>query len=221
MGALVLALVSLASLSRASSNRVAAHMTPELPPALEEELRAIAADPGASVGYGMKAYQPYYPNAARFLISYDDPAVTERLVAEMKGADRVHKLALLHVLGMRSDPTVDAALLKTLENPELTATSAYLLGRAGSKGYPDRRRDVAAIRTALMRHLDDGGMFQDPFYDREFRTLDFVLGAYVRLTGPDRFRFSDPDEADLVGLALPDFDAATRAGLLDQAKTIG
>ena len=221
MGALVLALAALVCLSCGSSKPVAARMKPELPPALEDELRTIAANPGASVGYGLKAYQPYYPNAARFLISYDDPAVTRRLVAELDGAGRVHKLALLHVLGMRSDPTVDAALLKTLEDPELTATSAYLLGRAGSKGYPDRERDVAAIRTALRRHLDDHGTFHDPFYDREFRTQDFVLGAYVRLTGPDRFRFADPDDADLIGLALPDFDAATRADLLEQVKAIG
>ena len=48
-----------------------------------------------------------------------------------------------------------------------------------------------------------------------------MLGAYVRLTRPDRFRFADPDDADLVGLSLPDIDAATRAGLLEQAKTIG
>jgi hypothetical protein len=221
MGALVIALVALASFSYGSAKPAAAHLKPELPPALEKELRAIAANPGASVGYGLKAYLPYYPSAGRFLISYDDPAVTRRLVAEMNGAGRVHKLALLHVLGMRSDPTVDAALLKTLEDPELTATSAYLLGRAGYKGYPDRKRNLAAIRTALRRHLDNKGTFQDPFYHQEFRTQDFVLGAYIRLVGPGRFHFADPDEADLIGLALPDFDAATRAALLEQAKAIG
>ena len=60
----------------------------------------------------------------------------EPTVTEMKGADRVHKLALLHVLGMRSDPTVDAALLKTLQDPELTASSAYLLGAPAPRAIP-------------------------------------------------------------------------------------
>lgn len=197
-------------------------MEPRLLDALEAELDAIRADPGESVGFGEKAYAPYEPNVAHFLISSDDPAVTERLLAEIRAADdRVHRLALLHVLGKRSDPTVDAALLTTLEDPELRATSAYLLGRAGFKGYPERPRDVEAIRAALRRHLSDDGVFDDPFYRRSFRTQDFVLGAYVRLTGPERFRFADPHLADMIGQALPAFDDAVRADLLAQAEQIG
>ena len=118
------------------------------------------------VGYGEKAFMPYEPNVARFLIAYGDPAVTQRLLAEMHGADRVHRLALLHVLGKRTDDTVDAALLTTLRGPGAAATSAYLLGRAGFKGYPARPRDVDAIRAALRRHLDDDSTFEDPFYRR-------------------------------------------------------
>jgi hypothetical protein len=193
---------------------------PKLPDALEHELRAIEADPQGSVGYGEKAFTPYEPNEAHFLISYDDPAVTQRLLAEMDRADRVKKLALLQVIGKRTDPTVDAALLSALEDPELRATSAYLLGRPGFKGYPARERDVDAVRDALWRHLDDPGTFEDPFYRQAFRTQDFVLAAYVRLTGPDRFRFGDSKVADMIGYTLPAFDDATRADLVEQARAL-
>jgi hypothetical protein len=192
-----------------------------LPEALEAELDAIHADPGESVGFGEKSYLPYEPNVAHFLISFDAPAVTERLLTELEGSDRVRRLALLHVLGKRSDDTVDRALLTTLEDPELRATSAYLLGRPGFKGYPARPRDVDTVRAALRRHLSDGGTFEDPFYRRSFRTQDFVLAAFVRLTGPQRFRFADPRAADMIGYDLPAFDEATRADLLRQAEAMG
>lgn len=197
-----------------------AETTPRLPDALEDELDAIDADPAGSVGFGEKVFVPYEPNVARFLISYDDPAVTRRLLTEMDGADRVKQLALLHVLGKRTDDTVDSALLTTLENPALRATSAYLLGRPGFKGYPGRSRDVDRIREALWRHIADDSTFDDPFYRRSFRTQDFVLAAYIRLTGPERFRFADHKVADMIGYALPAFDEATRADLLQQAHRI-
>jgi hypothetical protein len=196
-------------------------MEPRLLDAHEGELDAIRANPGESVGFGEKAYLPYEPSVAHFLVTSDDAAVTERILAELRGArDRVHRLALLHVLGKRSDPEVDAALLAMLEDPELRATSAYLLGRAGFKGYPARPRDVEAIRGALRRHLSDDGVFEDPFYRRSFRTQDFVLAAFVRLTGPERFRFADPHLADMIGHGLPAFTDATRADLLAQADDI-
>lgn len=192
---------------------------PPLPDDLEAELDAIRADPGESVGFGEKAFIPYEPNVAHWLVTSDDPAVTERLLAEATGdRERVFRLAVLQVLGKRSDPTVDAALLTTLDDPELRATSAYLLGRPGYKGYPARPRDEQAIRAALQRHLDDDGTFDDPFYRRPFRTQDFVLAAFVRVTGPERFRIPDTAFADLIGYTLPEFDAETRADLLAQAK---
>ena len=197
---------------------LSAASAPRLPEALEAELTAIRADPGESVGFGQKSYVPYEPNVAHFLVSFDDPAVTRRLLGEIDGADRVHRLALLHVLGKRSDGIVDRALLTTLEDPELRATSAYLLGRPGFKGYPARERDRDAIRAALRRHLADDGSFEDPFYRRTFRTQDFVLAAFIRLTGPELFRFADPGAAETIGYDLAAFDAATRADLLEQAE---
>ena len=196
-------------------------MKPQLLDVLEAELDAIRADPRESVGFGEKAYLPYEPNVAHWLITSDDVEVTERLLAEARGGgDRVYRLAVLHVLGKRSDATVDAALLATLEDPELCATSAYLLGRPGFKGYPARSRDLGAVRAALRRHLSDDGLFEDPFYGRSFRTQDFVLAAFVRLTGPERFRFTDAHLADMIGHGLPAFSDAIRADLLAQANQI-
>jgi hypothetical protein len=62
-----------------------------------------------------------------------------------------------------------------------------------------------------------------PFYRRTFGTQGFVLGAYVRLFGPERFhsakRFDSANStgSDLVGLGLPELTDADRADLLAQA----
>jgi hypothetical protein len=57
--------------------------------------------------------------------------------------------------------------------------------------YPSRARDEANIIAALRAHLGDTSEFVDPFYRRTFRTQDFVLGALVRLLGPERFYTPD------------------------------
>jgi hypothetical protein len=194
-------------------------MTTTLPPALETELAAIRKDPAESVGFGLKAYLPYEPNTGHGLMTGGSGEVTRRLVDEIRLADdRIYRIAILHVLGKRRDDTVEAALLDALADPVLRAPAAYLLGCAGSKGYPRRTRDVAVVRAALRAHLDDATEFEDPFYRKTFRTQDFVVGAYVRLTGPEKFRFVDPDAPDLIGLSLPELSDAARADLLAQAK---
>jgi hypothetical protein len=186
-----------------------------LAPALEAELNAVRAAPLESIGYGDKAYRPYEPNTGERLIGSSDPEVTARLLVEMQDAgDRTYRLAVLHLLGMRADPGVDAALLSLLEDRDLRATAAYLLGRAGFKGYPVRRRDDAAVIAALRRWLDDGSEFVDPFYRRRFRTQDFVLGALVRLLGPERFKTRDDRVEDDIGYALPWWSDDVRAELL-------
>lgn len=201
--------------------KVSTAMTPALSPALEAELATIHDDPAESIGFGDKAYVPYVPNSASALIGSSDPKVTERLVIDARGSGgRVYRLAVLHVLGMRADPTVDAALIALLDDPALRATAAYLLGRVGFKGYPRRARDARAVQVALQRYLDDQTMFEDPFYRRTFRTQDFVLGAYVRVIGPEQFRIPDPTTVDLSGLGLPELTDAERADLLAQAKQL-
>lgn len=79
---------------------------------------------------------------------------------------------------------------------------------------------MAAIRAALRRHLTDDGLFEDPFYRRSFRTQDFVLAGFVRLTRPERFRLADAHLADMIGHGLPAFSDAIRTELLAQANQI-
>ncbi|HEX8111744.1 MAG TPA: hypothetical protein VF516_28630 [Kofleriaceae bacterium] len=189
-------------------------MSDTLSPALDAELAEIRKDPGESVGFGFKADIPYVPNRADSLIASREPGVTERLIAEVHGpGDRVYRLAVLHVLGKRADAAVDAALVGLLDDPELCATAAYLLGAAGYREYPARARDTEAVLAALRRHVDDASRFVDPFHRKSFRTQDFVIAAYVRIAGPDRFTLANPD---LVGHGLPAFTDAERAALLAQ-----
>ena len=182
-----------------------------LPDALEAELAAVREDPKRAIGWGDKTYTPYEPSGVHFLMTSRDPAVTRRLVAEMDGADRVLRLALLHVLGKRRDEQVDGVLLDALEDPELSATAAYLLGRVGFKGYPSRSRDEEAVRAALLRHVGDDATFDDPFYKRSFRAGDFALAALARLDGWKGFE-------DTIGLTLPRFDDVTREALLARSR---
>lgn len=195
-------------------------MKQALAPALEAELDAVRKEPVEAIGYGEKVYRPYEPNTGESLIGSDDPAVTARLLAEARsGGDRAYRLAVVHLLGMRAGGGVDDALISLLGAPDLRATAAYLLGRAGFKGYPTRQRDEAAIVAALRQHLDDTSTFDDPFYRRTFRTQDFVLGALVRLLGPERFKTSDPRVEDQIGYALPWWSDAARAELLTEIRT--
>ncbi len=194
-------------------------MKPTLPKALEAELATIKSNPGESVGFGFKANIPYEPTGSQALINSGDLAVTKRLLAEATGAgDIVYRLAVLHVLGKRTDATVDAALIRLLDDGALRATAAYLLGRAGYKGYLPRVgvRDVAAVRKALRTHINDSTMFTDPYHHTTYRTQDFVLAAYIRLTGPSKFTFANSDLADLIGLGLPELTNDLRALLLAQ-----
>jgi hypothetical protein len=194
-------------------------MTHALDPVLEAELNAVRVDPVGSIGYGEKAYLPYEPNTGEGLVGSSDPAVTARLLAEVQGGgDRAYRLAVLHLLGMRADPGVDPALITLLGDHDVSATAAYLLGRAGFKGYPVRIRDEAAVIAALRQHIDDASPFVDPFYGRTFRSQDFVLGALVRLLGPERFHTSDTQVEEQIGYALPWWSDEVRAALLMQVR---
>jgi len=148
--------------------------------------------------------------------------LTERLLAEALGdGDRVYRIAVVHVLGKRMDAKVDAALIATLDDPELRAPSAYLLGRPGFKGYPARPRELTVVLAALRRYLDDATTFSDPFYrSRTFRTQDFVIGAFVRLIGPDQFAIVDRNVHDLIGQSVPSFGDDLRASLLARCKQL-
>jgi hypothetical protein len=192
-------------------------MTQKLAAPLEAELDAIRRDPVEVVGFGGKVYRPYEPNIGELLIGSDDPDVTARLLAEARGGgDRVYRLAVVHILGMRATADVDAALVALLGDREVGATAAYLLGRAGFKGYPTRTRDARAIVASLRAHLGDTTTFEDPFYRKRFQTRDFVLGAVVRLLDPETFHSTDDRVVEQIGYALPWWSDDVRADLLTQ-----
>ncbi|MBS1789198.1 MAG: hypothetical protein JST85_15845 [Acidobacteria bacterium] len=194
-------------------------MKPTLPKALETELAAIRANPIESVGFGLKAYLPYEPTGSQALMNSDDPAVTKRLLAEASGTgDTVYRLAVLHVLGKRTDATVDDALIQLLADDALRATAAYLLGRVGYKGYLPRTRDVAVVQKALRAHIKDSTTFTDPFYQKTYHTQDFIIAAYIRVTGLSQFTVSSSSLEDLIGLGLPEFSDDVRANLLAQIE---
>jgi hypothetical protein len=197
--------------------------------ALDAELDAIRTEPLGAVGFGEKAYLPYSTTAGQGLVSAPDPEVT-RLVADAiddaideadQVADPVAALALLHIVGQRADDLVDDVLIRALGSTALMPTAAYLLGRAGYRGYPARTRDEAAVTRALREHLDDPGQFVDPFLGKTFQGRDFVIAALVRLSGVGKFTGIDERQAPMVGLALPDFSDAQRTELVDQLARSG
>lgn len=194
-------------------------MRPPLHKTLEDELAAIRDDPVESVGFGLKAYLPYEPTGSQALINSDDPAVTKRLFAEANGTgNTVYRLAVLHILGKRTDATVDDALIHLLQVDTLRATAAYLLGRVGYKGYFPRTRDISVVQTALQAYIEDRSLFTDPFYQKTFRTQDFVIAAFIRVMGPNKFTWSNLGSDDLIGLSLPEFSDNTREELLAQIR---
>jgi hypothetical protein len=187
---------------------------------LEAELAEIRPDPLAAVGFGEKAYSPYELVKGDELVRSRDPEVLPRLLAEALDGrnDRIFRLVMLQILGLRTEAAVDAALVAALADPVLRPLAAYFLGRAGFKGYPSReRRTVAPLLRALAAHLGDPGVYEDPWYRRSHATGDLVLGAFIRIAGPEAFAFADPTERDFVGYTLR-FPKAERASLLEQAK---
>lgn len=193
---------------------------PVLSPPLEAELAAIRHEPLNSIGFGEKAYLPYELVKGRELVDSPEPGVVQRLAAEALDGrnDRVFRLVMLQILGLRREAAVDTTLVAALADPALRPLAAYLLGRPGFKGYPARdRKSGAPLLRALAAHLDDAGRYDDPWYQHAYATADLVLAAFVRLAGVDRFVFTNPEDRDFLGYTLH-FPDAERTGLRTQAK---
>lgn len=193
---------------------------PTLSPPLEAELTAIRNNPLAAIGFGEKAYLPYELVKGRDLVDSPEPGLVPRLAVEALDGhnDRVFRLVMLQILGLRREAAVDTTLIAALADPALRPLAAYLLGRPGFKGYPARdRKSVAPLLRSLAAHLDDAGHYDDPWYQRSYATGDLVLAAYVRLAGIDRFVFANAENRDFLGYTLH-FPDAERTGLRTQAK---
>lgn len=194
--------------------------THALPPPLEAELVEIRRDPVAAVGFGEKAYLPYELVKGEALVTSREPELVPRLLTEALDGrnDRIFRLVMLQILGLRREAAVDAALVTALADPVLRPLAAFFLGRPGFKGYPARERTtIAPLLRALAAHLEDAGVYDDPWYRTTHPTRDLVLAAFVRIAGPDSFTFVDPGARDLIGYTLR-FPDPERGGLLAQAK---
>lgn len=129
------------------------------------------------------------------------------------------RLAVLQVLAYRDDPAVDAALADAVADPVIGGLACYLVGRIGFKGYPSRNRATGPLLRALARRLDDAGGFDDPWYQKRYRIADLALAAFVRIAGPDRFQFADPQDATFIGYTVLPPGDAERATLLPQVRS--
>jgi len=187
---------------------------------LEAELAAIRRDPLDAVGFGEKAFLPYELRKGEGLVRSRDAVVTARLASEASDTtnDRVFRLVMLQVMAYRDDPAVDPALAGAVGDPVIGGLASYLVGRIGFKGYPARARVAAPLLRALAPHLDDAATFDDPWYQKRYRVGDLALGAFVRIAGPDRFRFTDPQDATYVGYTVLPPSDALRSTLLAQAR---
>lgn len=195
-------------------------MGPQIGP-LETELSKIRDSPATAISASTgKAWLPYDRVLGDDLAHSDDPDVTARLIAEAlhENNERTFRLAMLQFLGWRSDAGADDALILALSDPVLRALAAFLLGRIGYRGYPQRDRPSRRILTALKPHLDDDRPYRDPWYDETWLTSDFVIAAFVRVAGVDRFRFVDDGNKNWIGMELPSFHAAERDNLRSQCK---
>jgi hypothetical protein len=103
-------------------------------------------------------------------------------------------------------------------DPVIGGLASYLVGRIGFKGYPARARVATPLLRALAPHLDDAATFDDPWYRKCYRVGDLALGAFVRIAGPDRFRFADPQDATYVGYTVLPPSDALRSTLFAQAR---
>lgn len=196
------------------------HPDIELSDAARDELERLRADPADAMGFGGKVYLPYYLRVGWELARNPDPRTVDWLLARALDPDepRLVRLMMLHVLSQREEPAADGALIRALDDPDLRGTAAYLLGRIGFKGYPKRPRPTEEMLTALARHLDDPDGFVEPWHEVTLRNQDLVLAAFIRLAGPDAFRFEADENRREIGYELARFSDSERGNLLAQVR---
>lgn len=195
----------------------------QLPAHIEAQLLEVRNAPTKAIAFGGKAWLPYHLYLAEDLAYSDNPQVTVRLSAEAADENNVRafRLAMVQFLGWRRSPDADDALILSLADPMLRPLAAFLLGRIGYKAYPRRDRPARRILTALKPHLEDNLTYLDPWYDETYRTGDFVIAAFVRVVGVDRFRFvQEKKHKNWIGLELPSFNVAERDNLRTQCEAV-
>jgi hypothetical protein len=182
---------------------------------------AVHAIPSA-LDRGEKRWHPYELHsevlAAADRLAHPIAAYRELLRSE---ADPYWREVLLFLAGWSEDPGADDLLLEALDDEALRPRALYLLGVAGTKGWPTRRRDSARIADALRRFAGDPATYVDVVYGRPVPVGDLASAAFARVVGPARLPAVEelPDvQGRWIGLALPDFPPAVSARLAAQVR---
>jgi hypothetical protein len=128
---------------------------------------------------------------------------------------------LLFLTALSEDPRADDLLLDALGDPQLRPRALYLLGVAGTKGWPQRQRDAARILRAIVPHVDDPVPYEDVVHGTTVQTGDFARAAFARIAGPERFpslRTLPWTQTDFIGLALPELSPEARGALSTEIR---
>lgn len=181
-----------------------------LAPTLEAELSEIDQKSDESIGVGKNPEQPYEVKIGLALISTHFSTIDRRLGQEIRDHNRdiQYRLALLHIVGRRSQPSTEKLLIEFLAAPELQATSAYLLSRIGTPGYPGRIRNRKELLAKLHQYLDANEDFTDPWLKKTLPVSDFILAACIRIT--------DGELPKNLGPGLPNLSPESRSKYREQ-----
>jgi len=169
------------------------------------------------LGEGEHGWYPYdlrseVVDAARRLA--DPPAAYRELLAAER--DPYWREILLFLAAFSADPRADDLLIAALGDAQLRPRALYLLGVAGTKGWPHRERDAGRILRAIAPYVDDSTPYEDVVHGTTVEVGDLARAAFARVAGPDRFpslRMLPWSQADFIGLAIPQLPPAVRGAL--------
>jgi hypothetical protein len=103
-----------------------------------------------------------------------------------------------------------------LGDAQIRARALYLLGVAGTKGWPHRERDTSRVLSAIAHHVGDPTPYEDVVHGTSVEVGDFACAAFARVAGPSRFPSLSAlpgTGADFIGMSIPELPAGVRAAL--------
>ena len=183
----------------------------------------------APLGEGGRGWYPYMVRSeiSDAVAELDDPVarLSEWLQAEQ---DPVWREVVLFLLAAQDDERVDGILVHALEDARLRPRALYLLGAIGTRGWPKRARDTAALLRAIRPWTPDETTYVDPVHEERLVVGDLAKAAFIRLAGPEHFpaleRAANPRQpfpVEHVGMSLPHFEPEDRAALQSEIERFG
>jgi hypothetical protein len=161
---------------------------------------------GEPLGAGERSWHPYeirseVLDASRRL---PDPIPAYREILATEPDPYWRELALF-LAASSDDPRADDLLVEALDDAALRPRALYLLGVAGTRGWPRRARDTGRILRAILPHIDDATRYTDVVHGTTVEVGDLARAAFARIAGPDRFPSLEAlpwTQADLARRAL-------------------